>query len=63
MAGAFRVGHKVVLHSDALLLFNVDPTLWKEGVRVWKYVWVDLMEDGCHANDGLGAVSCELGNL
>lgn len=44
----------MVVHTDAFLLIEVDPALWEEGVRVWKYVWVNLVEDGGHADDGLG---------
>lgn len=53
MAGAFGVGHKVVLHTESLLLLDIDPALWEEGVRAWEHVWVNLVEYGCHADDGL----------
>ena len=63
LTGAFGVWHEVAVHADALLLVNVDPAVWEEGVRVWKHIWVDLVENGGHADDGLGfelEVDCDI---
>ncbi len=56
LARAFGVGHEVPLHTNALLLLKVDPTFWEEGVRVWEYVRVNLVEYWSHADDGLETV-------
>ena len=53
MAGSFGVGHEVMFHTDSLFLLEVDPPLWEEGVWVWEYVRVGLVEYGSHADDGL----------
>ena len=52
----------MVLHADALLIFDVDPTLWKEGMRVWEYGWIGLVENRGHANDGLWLSAANQGN-
>lgn len=54
LAGSFGVGHEVMFHTDSLFLVEVDPSLWEEGVWVWEYVWVGLVEYGSHADDGSG---------
>ena len=46
----------MALHTNALLLLEVDPALWEECVWVGKHVWVDLVIYGGHADDGLGIV-------
>lgn len=56
LASAFGIGHKMVLHADALLLVEVHPAFWKEGVRVWENVGVGLVEYRGHADDGLEIV-------
>ena len=43
----------MTLHADALLLVNIHPALWEEGVRIWEYIWVGLVENWGHADDSL----------
>ena len=43
----------MTVHADALFFVNVDPALWEEGVRIWEYIWVGLVENWGHADDGL----------
>ena len=42
------------VHADALLLVNINPALWEEGVRIWEHIWLGLVENRGHADDGLG---------
>lgn len=44
----------MTVHTDALLLVNIDPAVWDEGVRIWEHIWVGLVENWGHADDGLG---------
>lgn len=50
------VGDEVVFKALALRFVEVEPALGHEGVRVGENFWVDVDEDGGHADDCLGKV-------
>ena len=59
MTSAFGVRYEMTVHADTLLLVNVDPAFWEEGVRVWEHIWFRLVKNRGHADDGLGFESEE----
>ena len=38
------------------LLLEANPAFREEGMRIWEDVWVDVLEDWCHADDRLQSI-------
>ena len=53
LTSAFGVRYEMSVHADTLLLVNINPALWEEGMRIWEHIWLGLVEDWGHADDGL----------
>ena len=38
------------------LLVEAHPTFWEESMRLWEDLGIDVLEDGCHADDSLQCI-------